>query len=51
MALRAEGVEVTTGALGELTVDLSEYGWFPPSLPSEAGRSESSEDGRDDGDE
>lgn len=23
------------GALGELSVDLGEYGWFPQSLPSE----------------
>ncbi|PNY24382.1 DNA binding methylated-DNA-cysteine S-methyltransferase [Tolypocladium capitatum] len=34
-ALRAEGVEVTTGALGELMVDFAEYGWFPRALPSE----------------
>ncbi len=31
------------GALGELSVDLGEYGWFPQSLPSEE------EDGSDDG--
>lgn len=36
-ALRAEGVTVTTGALGELTVDFNEFGWFPKELPSEAG--------------
>jgi methylated-DNA-protein-cysteine methyltransferase-like protein len=30
-------VTVTTGALGELTVDFVEYGWFPGELPSEAG--------------
>lgn len=35
-ALQAEGVEITRGALGELTVDFAEYGWFPPALPSEA---------------
>ncbi|KAK3386621.1 6-O-methylguanine DNA methyltransferase [Podospora didyma] len=35
-ALQAEGVVVTTGALGELSVDLAEYGWFPRQLPSEA---------------
>ncbi|KAI0385472.1 DNA binding methylated-DNA--cysteine S-methyltransferase [Hypomontagnella monticulosa] len=34
-ALRAEGVTVTTDALGELMVDFSEYGWFPDELPSE----------------
>ncbi|CAM1510617.1 Fc.00g009520.m01.CDS01 [Cosmosporella sp. VM-42] len=33
-ALRAEGVEVQTNALGEMSVDFSEYGWFPKSLPS-----------------
>lgn len=30
--LRGEGVEVSTGALGELLVDFSTYGWFPESL-------------------
>ncbi|KAI0552845.1 MGMT family protein [Xylaria curta] len=34
-ALRAEGVTVSTDALGELSVDFAEYGWFPDSLPSE----------------
>ncbi|KAH6656607.1 MGMT family protein [Truncatella angustata] len=34
-ALQAEGVVVSTGSLGELTVDFAEYGWFPRSLPSE----------------
>lgn len=43
-ALRAEGVTVTTGALGELMVDFAEYGWFPAILPSEAAE----EDGWDD---
>ncbi|KAF8863625.1 DNA binding methylated-DNA--cysteine S-methyltransferase [Acephala macrosclerotiorum] len=33
--LRGEGVTVNTGSLGELTVDLGEYGWFPRQLPSE----------------
>ncbi|KAH6691370.1 6-O-methylguanine DNA methyltransferase [Plectosphaerella plurivora] len=37
-ALRAEDVEVTRSALGELSVDLSVYGWFPEVLPSEAGQ-------------
>jgi methylated-DNA-protein-cysteine methyltransferase-like protein len=35
VALQAEGVTVSTDALGELSVDLAEYGWFPNSLPSE----------------
>jgi methylated-DNA-protein-cysteine methyltransferase-like protein len=34
-ALQAEGVTVTTGALGELMVDFGEFGWFPRVLPSE----------------
>ncbi|QUC21771.1 uncharacterized protein UV8b_06014 [Ustilaginoidea virens] len=32
-ALRAEGVAVARGALGEWTVDLEQYGWFPSALP------------------
>ena len=35
-ALRAEGVTITTGALGELMIDFDKYGWFPRRLPSEA---------------
>ncbi len=35
--LREEGVEVARGAMGELSVDLSEYGWFPSVLPSDEG--------------
>jgi len=31
-ALRAEGVEVDRGSLGEYTVDFQQYGWFPDSL-------------------
>ncbi|GAW25362.1 putative MGMT family protein [Rosellinia necatrix] len=34
-ALRSEGVTVSTDALGELSVDFAEYGWFPDLLPSE----------------
>ncbi|KAM0239026.1 hypothetical protein ACHAP5_008398 [Fusarium lateritium] len=34
-ALEAEGVEVETNALGEHSVDFSQYGWFPEVLPSE----------------
>ncbi|PQE10956.1 MGMT family protein [Rutstroemia sp. NJR-2017a WRK4] len=34
--LRSEGVTVNTGSLGELFIDLGEYGWFPRQLPSEA---------------
>lgn len=39
-ALRAEGVTVSTDALGELSVDFSEFGWFPDVLPSEEGEEE-----------
>jgi len=35
-ALRAEGVTVTSGALGELMVNFDQFGWFPRRLPSEA---------------
>jgi len=34
--LRGEGVTVNTGTMGELIVDLAEYGWFPRQLPSDA---------------
>ena len=34
-ALRAEGVTVDTGHLGELTVDLAAFGWFPDRLSSD----------------
>ena len=34
-ALRREGVIVNTGSMGELSVDLGIYGWFPSMLPSE----------------
>lgn len=34
-ALRGEGVTVDKGSLGELTVDLGRFGWFPDMLPSE----------------
>jgi len=36
IVLRSEGVTVSTGNLGELMVDLGEYGWFPRQLPSDA---------------
>lgn len=35
-ALSHEGVQVVRGALGERSIDFSEYGWFPEILPSEA---------------
>jgi len=35
VALRREGVTVNTGQLGELSVDLGIFGWFPDKLPSE----------------
>ena len=39
-ALRAEGVHVSDNAMGELSVDFAEYGWFPDVLPSEADQEE-----------
>ncbi|KAB8216363.1 6-O-methylguanine DNA methyltransferase [Aspergillus novoparasiticus] len=39
-ALRQEGVEVETDAMGEFYVDLARFGWFPSVLPSEEGESE-----------
>ena len=42
-ALRREGVTVRTGALGELTIDLGIYGWFPSMLPSEEAENSESE--------
>ena len=47
-ALRREGVVVRTGAMGELTIDLGTYGWFPSILPSEEAESNDS-DAEDDG--
>ncbi|KAK0740398.1 6-O-methylguanine DNA methyltransferase [Schizothecium vesticola] len=51
-ALEAEGVVVTRDALGELSVDLKTYGWFPRILPSAAERGEvpdDSDSGSDEG--
>lgn len=48
VALRAEGVTVTTGPLGELMVDFAEYGWFPKILPSEAADEDEVDDEGDD---
>jgi methylated-DNA-protein-cysteine methyltransferase related protein len=44
-ALRAEAIEVLTGPLGELIVDLEHYGWFPTRLPSEAAEPSGDGDG------
>ncbi|KAL2125779.1 hypothetical protein VTI74DRAFT_2761 [Chaetomium olivicolor] len=54
-ALQAEGVTVTTGALGELMVDFGEFGWFPRILPSEEAQAlvpsdEESEEGEEEED-
>ncbi|KAF5001800.1 hypothetical protein FGRMN_775 [Fusarium graminum] len=40
-ALEAEGVQVETNALGEHSIDFSQYGWFPEVLPSEDSEEES----------
>ena len=37
-------MDVDEGSMGDYTVDLSKYGWFPDMLPSEAGQVESSDD-------
>ena len=50
-ALRAEGVEVTQGAMGEFTIDFQSYGWFPSILPSEADQVENSDSDSDAKDE
>ena len=42
--LRREGVTVGMGSLGELTVNLETYGWFPELLPSEGLEASESED-------
>lgn len=44
--MRREGVEVREDAMGQYTIDLAKYGWFPDTLPSESGQVESS-DGED----
>ncbi|KAI9805231.1 MAG: hypothetical protein M1826_004782 [Phylliscum demangeonii] len=33
--LAREGVEIERSHMGELTVDITRYGWFPQVLPSE----------------
>ena len=33
--MRRENVEVSEGAMGELSVSFAIYGWFPDVLPSE----------------
>lgn len=35
--LAQEGVEIHRGSLGERTVDIRLYGWFPNQLPSHEG--------------
>ncbi|KAF6233712.1 hypothetical protein HO173_007924 [Letharia columbiana] len=42
--LGREGVTVGTGDLGELTVDLSAYGWFPQFLTSDGAEASESEE-------
>jgi hypothetical protein len=43
-ALRREGVEIREDAMGQYTIDLAKYGWFPDVLPSESGLVESSDE-------
>ena len=49
-ALRAEGVEMVEGAMGEFSIDLQRYGWFPSLLPSEAREVEGDDDDEEDED-
>jgi len=46
-ALRAEGVTVERGSLGEHSVDFATYGWFPIMLPSEEAELEDSDSDSD----
>lgn len=46
-SLRREGVTVGTGHLGELSVDLGAYGWFPELLPSDEAEASESEEEND----
>ncbi|KAF2828755.1 hypothetical protein CC86DRAFT_197551 [Ophiobolus disseminans] len=39
-----EGVEVRQDAMGQYSIDLGTYGWFPDVLPSESGLVESSDE-------
>jgi methylated-DNA-protein-cysteine methyltransferase-like protein len=41
--LEQEGVQVDRGSLGERTVDLRVYGWFPDELPSREAEAEARE--------
>jgi len=43
--LRREGVQVERNAMGEYSVDFTEYGWFPDLLPSEEAEPNSESDG------
>lgn len=43
-ALRAEDVTVEQDAMGKFSVNLSEYGWFPPILPSDLAEQRSDAD-------
>lgn len=40
-------MEVRQDAMGQYTVELGEYGWFPDMLPSEAGQVEGSDTDED----
>lgn len=42
--LRREGVEVREDAMGQYTIDMAKFGWFPDVLPSEAAQVESSDE-------
>lgn len=42
--LRREGVTVELGTLGQLTIKIEIYGWFPDLLPSEGAEASESEE-------
>ena len=46
-ALRRERVVVHTGSMGELSINLAVYGWFPSCLPSEEVESSSSDEAQE----
>jgi methylated-DNA-protein-cysteine methyltransferase-like protein len=41
--LQQEGVRVHTDSMGEFSIDLSEYGWFPDRLPGEESDSDAAD--------
>jgi methylated-DNA-protein-cysteine methyltransferase related protein len=40
IALRREGVQVRDGPMGDYSIDIVQFGWFPDILPSEEAEDE-----------